>query len=288
MPHSVVNLAPRRLALRKTVCILGLILFLSLSLYSQDQGNDLTRIIDGGTITFGFTSADLPPFYSTNDKGQLEGLDVDIANQIASLLGVRPVFDRTSPTYAGLFFKAANGEVDVVVSKFSRTLDRSVNILFSDPYVILRRGMFVNKQFLAQMGISGNPIPFLKNLEGIKIGVPGGTSHETFARANFPNAQIIAYADRDKMYPDVVSQEIAACLYDETAIARAMHQIPALPVYATAYVFNDQKDYLAIGIAPGHVQLLNWINTYLQDYSVSYSVADLVKKYPEYYTGSES
>ena len=68
-------------------------------------------------------------------------------------------------------------------------------------------------------------------------------------------------------------------------MAKAILEIPEMAIYTTAYVFSDQKDYISIGIAPGRYQLLSWINAYLQDFSVYYTISDLVNKYPEYYKG---
>lgn len=56
--------------------------------------------------------------------------------------------------------------------------------------MLLRRGMFVNKQVLAREGIEENPLPYLFS-EEVKIGAPGGTSHEQFTRTYFPNAEVI-------------------------------------------------------------------------------------------------
>lgn len=83
----------------------------------------------------------------------------------------------------------------------------------------------------------------------------------------------------------MVNQKLTACLYDESAMAKALHQIPEMAIYTTPYVFSDQVDHIAIRVFPDHYQLLNWVNTYLEEYSIYYTISDLVKAYPEYYRG---
>ena len=103
----------------------------NIQLSGHDVDNDLTRLIEKGSITFGFSNTGLPPFYGENDStGEFEGLDVDLAYHIASLLGVKPVFDRSAVTYDELYENLQKGEIDLIIAKFSRTLDRSINILY--------------------------------------------------------------------------------------------------------------------------------------------------------------
>ena len=81
--------------------------------------------------------------------------------------------------------------------------------------MVLRRGMFVNTQFLTSTGIEKKPLPYLFD-NHLKIGASQGTSHEEFTRKYFPNAEFIGYTDKNKMYIDVANQNITACLYDES------------------------------------------------------------------------
>ena len=276
---------PKELAMLRLVYILILLTFLHPPISSQKTDNDLTQIIETGTLTFGFTTTSLPPFYSDDGDGKFVGLDVDMAYQIAALLGVRPVIDRSSPTYDVLFNNLRTNKIDLVIAKFSTTLDRSMEILYSDPYTVLRRGMFVNKKFLAEKEIENSPLPYLFS-QPVRIGAPGTTSHEEFTRTFFPSANVIGYQDRTSMYLDVANGTIDACLYDESGMTKALHQIPELAVYTSAYVFTDQKDYIAIGIAPGHHQLKNWIDTFLREYDIYYTISELVEAYPEHYRGT--
>lgn len=269
----------------RLIYLLILIAFFHLPAYCQETENDLMSIIEKGILNFGFTTTSLPPFYSEDAHGNFTGLDVDLAYQIASLLSVSPVFDRSSLTYDELYNNLRTNKIDLVIAKFSTTLERAVEILYSEPYAVLRRGMFVNKKFLAEKEIGNNPLPYLFS-HHVTIGAPGTTSHEEFTRTFFPSAHVIGYQDRTSMYLDVAKGEIDACLYDESGLAKALHQIPELAVYASAYVFTDQKDYIAIGIAPGHHQLKNWVDTFLREYDIYYTISELIEAYPEHYNGA--
>lgn len=72
------------------------ILILVLLYHLPAPANDLEQLMEKGTITFGFSRSDLPPFFRENSSGEMEGLDVEIAEEIASLLSLKPVFDRSA------------------------------------------------------------------------------------------------------------------------------------------------------------------------------------------------
>lgn len=95
--------------------------------------NDISHILKKDCIIFGFIENDRPPFYMSNEEGRLYGIDVQNAENIAYELGVKAVFDRSSASYSELYQKLINGDIDIIIAKFSRTL----NVMYCDKILMM-------------------------------------------------------------------------------------------------------------------------------------------------------
>ena len=75
------------------------------------------------------------PFTTVNVNGEPEGYDVDIGKMIAAALKLKPEFVMTDS--AGRIAALQTGKADLTIASFSRTVERSEVISFTDPYVIV-------------------------------------------------------------------------------------------------------------------------------------------------------
>lgn len=113
------------------------------------------------------TSADFPPFESHNEKGDIVGFDVDLANKIADKLGYQ--LEIQDMKFDGLVGALQSGRVDMVMSGMSTTEKRRKNVDFSKQYH--RSGeMFIYKK--------DADIKKLEDLKGKTVGVQLGTIQE--------------------------------------------------------------------------------------------------------------
>ncbi len=242
----------------------------------------MKKIIEKGKLTVGMYYEDKPPFFMRDKNGELYGVDVKIAKDIARCLHVDAEFNRQAQSYQELFEMVAKGEVDVVISQFSRTFERSKYIRYSQPYANFRQALLVNKVEAAKHDIEDYPMHYLRKAR-VKIGVEAGTSYVEFAKTLFENAEIKTY----KAWPDVadalIKGEIVAAIYDENEVTKIIRQRPDMVLYTSAYVLKDQKDAIAIAVPWESTHLLSWINTYLETYDVKKDVKTLIKEYPEIY-----
>ncbi|MGD2103842.1 MAG: ABC transporter substrate-binding protein [Anaerolineae bacterium] len=97
------------------------------------------RLLRMGTLRVGM-DASFPPFESIGADGTPEGLDVDLAREIADRLDLRPQFVANLP-YDGLYDALAAERVDVVVSALvvdpSRMEDYAYSISYFDAGPVL-------------------------------------------------------------------------------------------------------------------------------------------------------
>ena len=101
---------------------------------------EFARIVTRGELVVAVLGVDQPPFFE-QQHGQLVGIDIDMAKEIAAKLGVKVRFNRDAKTFDSVVSLLANGDADMAISKLSRTLSRAQVISFSTPYIRLHRAL---------------------------------------------------------------------------------------------------------------------------------------------------
>ncbi|MFW5787179.1 MAG: substrate-binding periplasmic protein, partial [Halanaerobiales bacterium] len=191
--------------------------------------------------------------------------------------------NREADSYQELFEMVAEKKVDLVISKFSKTFSRAKSIKYSHPYVTFRWSVMLNSAYATQKGITEYPMHHLRVADGIKVGVMAGTSWENFAAQLFKNAKIVGFEKWSDVIAALSKKEITAALYDENEVIKSLNQDPDIALFASTYILKDKKDFIAIGVPAESSQLLSWINYYLENYDLNYSVTDIMEKFPEIY-----
>ena len=111
------------------------------TLNDMNASPDIKKILSRGKLIVGLYCNDQPPFFMLNPKDELYGVDIALAKDIAAKFGVALEFNRNAKTFKELTEMVARGDVDVVISVLSRTLDRAKTISFTKPYVVLRQAL---------------------------------------------------------------------------------------------------------------------------------------------------
>lgn len=226
---------------------------------------DIARIIARGQLIVAMYNGDRPPWFYTDQDGRLKGFDVEMAYDIARLLGVNVKFDRAAQNFNEVVDRVAAGHADIAISKLSVTLTRAQRIRFTQPYIVFHQSILVNRLQLADL-LKKNPgkppLELVLNTSR-KIGVPQGTSYEEFVGSVFPNAEIVPIPGRQEIMVAANNGEVLAALYDEQEIRTFMNEHPDYSLNLKVYVLDDRTDPIAIAVSPRDEQLLAWLNTYL-------------------------
>jgi ABC-type amino acid transport substrate-binding protein len=120
------------------------------------------------SLTIGMMS-DWHPFMSINNKGQYEGFDIDIANEMEKNIG-KKIIIKDLGSLSTLFIALERGEIDIVMSGLDISKERKKNYLMI-PYfgdTIKTMGLVYNKS----KSISKNDLKDKK----LKVGVEPGHS----------------------------------------------------------------------------------------------------------------
>lgn len=225
---------------------------------------DMQRIKNRGKLIVAMYYQDRFPWFYMNKQGDLAGIDVDMAHDIAQTMGVDVEFDRAARSFNEVVDRVAAGHADIAISKLSVTLARAQRIRYTQPYIVFNQALLVNRLKLAAME-NANPgktaLGMILNTTDI-IAVTKGTSYEEFAGEVFSKARITS-VPHDDLFKSVAAGEFLAALYDESEINMFMKENPELAIQAKVIILEDRVDPIAIAVAPQDRQLLSWLNLYL-------------------------
>lgn len=124
------------------------------------------EILDEGKMTFAMSGA-YPPFNFINDEGKIVGFDIDIANAIASELGVEA--EPITADFDGIIGGLNGNRYDMVIGSLAVTEARLKEVSFTDPYY------YDGAQFFAK---SDSGLSNLQDLQDGKVGVVTGTTFQ--------------------------------------------------------------------------------------------------------------
>jgi polar amino acid transport system substrate-binding protein len=135
------------------------------------------------------TTNDFPPFNYAEEDGALTGLNVELARLVCSELSA--LCDIQVRPWDDLLAILRRGEADAVVASHAITPRLLTDFSVSDRYYYTP-GRFVGRR-------DAPPVEAITpaSLEGRRIGVARGTSHEAYLRAFFTSSQVRVYENAD-------------------------------------------------------------------------------------------
>ncbi|KVR04373.1 amino acid ABC transporter substrate-binding protein [Burkholderia ubonensis] len=235
---------------------------------------EFARIVTRGELVVAVLGVDQPPFFESRN-GELAGVDIDLANEIAKKLGVAVRFNREATTFDGVVQLLATGRADLAVSKLSRTLPRAQVIRFSTPYVSLKRALLLNRVRFAELA-RGRPVPeVVRDYDGT-IGIVAGSAYADYVQTDFPKAQIRTYSSWSAVLDALNAGAVSATYRDELAIKRVMKEQPTAPIRLRVATLADLNDSLAIGVRVSDPTLLAFVNQFLADRGRRFDVKSLL------------
>lgn len=239
----------------------------------------LKKIVEKGTLTVAMINDEIPVFCETQSDGSVAGIDVNLAQELANSLGVTLTINRESNTYDELTDLLVKGAVDLVISTYSLTTERAACVSISNPYLTTRIGVMVNKQELVKNRIEKNPIDYMKS-NNIKLAAIRHSAHVSMLPEMFPQAQVVEMDSYEEMYNAVRNGEIFGYVCGEMRLLCDYYEDETLPLYTQVFAFSDAPDNYCVGVAPDNMDLLSFVNSYLES-SKTITVKDFEKKLKE-------
>jgi polar amino acid transport system substrate-binding protein len=236
---------------------------------------EFARIVGRGELVVAVLGVDQPPFFEERG-GQLTGLDITLAGDIAKKLGVKVRFNRDAKTFDDVVSLLAKGQADLAVSKLSRTLTRAQVISFSTPYLSLKRSLLLNRVKFAQLA-HGRGVPeVIRSYDG-SIGVVANSSYASYVVTNFPKAQVHSYPTWESVLRALNAGEVTAAYRDEFEVKRVLKLDPTASLRLRVVTLQDLEDTLAIGVNVSEPTLLAFINQFLAERNTKFDVSTVLQ-----------
>ena len=236
----------------------------------ETEGTEVTEPAEEGTLTTVTegvltmsTNAAFPPYEMTNDAGEYEGIDVEIAQAIADKLGLELKIDDMD--FDAALMAAQNGKSDMVMAGVTVNEDRQLVMNFSDTYskgvqvVIVKEGSDVT----------------LDNLGDQMIGTQRGTTGYIYASGDYGEDHVTAYDNGASAVQALMNGQVDCVVIDSAPAQAFVETNPGLTILDTEYTSEDY----AIGMNKDNTALLEAVNGALKELTEDGTIPAIVEKY---------
>ena len=215
--------------------------------------------VSRGSLRIGIAAEDFLPWIGRDKSGKLFGFEVDVAQDLARVLGIRPEFVETP--FADLLDALTAGRIDVIISAYSITTDRARLALFSVPYGQTDYYLLVDGKSLPASASDGD-----YDVEGYKIGVIADTIGEDIAARSFQKAEVVPFPD-DNASREALSKGEVGAIIAATPIPNFMmmtepdrYAIGSEPLYSSSE---------AVAVRPDSLRFINFIDAWIEENQAS-------------------
>ncbi|MEM6582224.1 MAG: transporter substrate-binding domain-containing protein [Pseudomonadota bacterium] len=195
-------------------------------------------------------SADYPPLIFQQD-GQIVGIEADNALALGKIIG-REVELKNMP-FESLMPALLTGEIDVIMSGYSVTAERSEKVIFTDSYMLIGQMAILHRDKIASFSQ-----PWSVYQPGVRIGVEPGTTGAGFAERELNEAQVKYYVDPAAAFAGLRGDEIDLYIHDAPTswqLATTPENDDLLSLYSPM-----TEEMLAWAVRPGDDALAGELN----------------------------
>ena len=216
-------------------------------------GPILDRIMKRGELVVG-TSGTQPPMTATSKKGEIIGMDADIAGLIAANMEVKLQFVKMP--FNQLLPALKDKKIDMIISGMTMTMERNRDVAFVGPYYASGKGILTRTEKIADLQ-GQNAL----NSEKFTVGVLKDSTSQRFVTQSAPKAKLIAIESYDAAIGMLLAGKVDAVVAD-------------LPFCSfSAYRYQDKglvagespMSFEPLGIAVREDTLLiNWLGNFIE------------------------
>ena len=199
----------------------------------QDDRTRLAEIKDAGVLT-ACTTGDYPPFSEKDEAGELTGIDIDMAADLAETMGVDIEWVETS---WGELMNTFLNDCDIAVGGISMNPARAEQVFFSDPILEDGKTSIARCEDVSKY----QSIEDINRPEVTSI-FPAGGTNEKFARENFPDGDLKTH-DNLTIFDEIVAGNADVMTTDRAEVLFIDHEYDEL----CAVNPDETYDYSVMG-----------------------------------------
>ena len=210
------------------------------------------------------TNAAFPPYEMTTDAGGYEGIDVEIAEAIANVLGLELQVDDMD--FDSALLAVQEGKSDIVMAGVTVTDDRLLVMDFSDSYATGVQVIIVAE---------GSEIATVDDLENAElIGTQRGTTGYEYCIGDYGEDHVVAYDNGATAVQALLNGQVDCVVIDNEPAKAFVAANPGLTILDTEYVTENY----AIGVAKGN-SLVDALNAVLKQLTEDGTIQSILDKY---------
>jgi cyclohexadienyl dehydratase len=181
-------------------CLAALTFLLaSMSVQAQSAAESTLDTVMKTGVLRACTPGDYKPFSFLKPDGSYEGIDIDLANSLATAIGAKLELVKTS--WANLVPDFAAGKCDIAIGGISVTTERQKRVFFSSAYMVNGKTPIVRcddvKKFQTVADI---------DKAGVRVVANPGGSNERFAKANFKTATLTIHPENLTIFDEILAK----------------------------------------------------------------------------------
>lgn len=195
-------------------------------------------------------SADYPPLVFEQD-GQIVGIEADNARAVGEIIGRK--VELSNMPFEKLLPALLAGDIDVIMSGFSVTAERSSQVIFTDSFMLVGQMAILHRDKIARFAQ-----PWAIYRPGVRIGVEPGTTGAAFAERELKEAKISFYADADAAFAGLRADQIDLYIHDAPTswqLATSRENADLISLYSAM-----TEEMLAWAVRPGNDTLAGDLN----------------------------
>jgi len=231
------------------------------------QARSLDAIISAGEIRVG-VNPNFAPAAMYDDKNELVGFDVDVANKLGAMLGVKVAFVIVESASRVPFL--TSGRIDMVLGGLTRTADRAKLVSFTLP---------IMTESLGALTIEGKPFKKLADLnsDSVTLAEIRGTTPIAWIQTNLPKAKLLLLDNHPDVLRAVAQGRADAVIDDLASLGTIAKSIDAKWMPLADHATDVDWDCIGVNQADG--TLKDWLNVALFSLESAGFVQDSYKKW---------
>lgn len=234
---------------------------------ASTTATDLKTVTEG-VLTMS-TNAAFPPYESTDDSGNVVGIDADIAAAIAEKLGLKRRLTTWTLTVPWPPPRAARATSLWPASPSTRR--RQLVLDFTDTYANGVQVVIVPE---------GSDITSIEDMQGKRIGTQRGTTGYILCSSpvedgGFGEENVVPYDDAIAAVKALKNGQIDCVVIDNAPAQELVKANPGLTTLETEYA----NEKYAIGVAKGNTALLDAVNGALKELMEDGTIQSIIDKY---------
>lgn len=238
----------------KRLCLIIFIMILMCGCSKKDK-NQLVMVTEAGFAP-----------YEYYENGEVVGVDVDIAKEIAKYLGKKLVVKDIA--FDSIINEVKTGKADFGAAGISYSEDRAKNVDFSINYAVSKQVVIVN---------NNSSITNVNGISNKKIAVQLGSIADTFVTEKYKNANVVRQKKYLAAIEDLKTGKVDCVVMDELPAKEIVSKNEGIKILDGSLT----NDSYGMVVKKGNKELLDAINMVLQNLKDEGKIDEFIIKHTE-------